>query len=79
MAIKVFINIETGQIEKYEPITYKEVIVDFDINGSLVIDDETWEIVKIQNSIQGKKMIEELQSRKELDDIEQQELKFLMS
>jgi len=79
MAIKVFINIETGQIEKYEPITYKEVIVDFDINDSLVIDDETWEIVKIQNSIQGKKMIEELQSRKELDDIEQQELKFLMS
>ncbi|HNG96899.1 MAG TPA: hypothetical protein PLW93_01355 [Candidatus Absconditabacterales bacterium] len=79
MAIKVFINIETGQIEKYEPITYKEVIVDFDINDSLVIDDETGEIVKIQNSIQGKKMIEELQSRKELDDIEQQELKFLMS
>lgn len=79
MAIKVFINIETGQIEKYEPITYKEVIVDFDINDSLVIDDETWEIVKIQNSIQGKKRIEELQSRKELDDIEQQELKFLMS
>ena len=75
--LKVYIDIETNEIVKYEPVRYKEVIVDFEATDSLVL--ENWEIIKLQNSAQGKKRVAELEVKKELDEIEQAELKFLLS
>lgn len=75
--IKVFIDNNTWEIAKYEPALYTEVLADFDINDSLVIDSETKEIVRIQDSTQGKKRIEELKWKKELTEDEKLELAFL--
>lgn len=76
--IKVFLW-EDWLIKKYEPIEFSEVILNYNINDSMVIDDESKEIVRLQNSTQWKKRVEELQSKKELDEIEKAELAFLLS
>lgn len=77
--IKIYLN-EDGSIAKYEPVKYKEIIVDkFDATDSLVVCDETKEICKIQDSSQGKRRVKELQDKKELDEIEKAELEFLLS
>lgn len=74
--IKVFLW-EDWLIKKYEPIQFNETILNYNINDSIVTDISTWEIIKLQNSTQGKKRIEELQSKKELTEIEEHELIFL--
>lgn len=75
--IKVFLW-EDGLIKKYEPIEFSEVILNYNINDSIVNDISTWEITKLQDSTQGKKRVEELQSKKELDEIEKAELEYLL-
>lgn len=75
--IKVFLW-EDGLIKKYEPIEFSEVILNYNINDSMVIDDKSKEIVRLQNSTQWKKRVEELQSKKELDEFEKAELAYLI-
>jgi len=75
--IKVFLW-KDWLIKKYEPIEFNEVILNYNINDSIVNDISTWEITKLQDSTQGKKRVEELQSKKELDEIEKAELEFLL-
>ena len=77
MSVKVYINIHTGEIEKYEPVKYKEVIVDFDVSDSIVIDEKTWEICLYQKSSQWLRRLKELSKQKELNDIEKAELAYL--
>jgi len=55
----------------------KTVVVDFDINDTLVVED--WVVIKIQDSQQWKDRVRELQEKKELDEFEKQEIKFLSS
>lgn len=76
--IKAYLN-QDGSLAKYEPQTFKEVILDFDISDTLVNDEQTNEVVKLQDSTQGKRRVAELQSKKELDEFEKQEIKFLSS
>lgn len=76
--IKAYLN-QDGSLAKYEPQILKEVILDFDISDTLVNDEQTNEVVKLQDSTQGKKLIEELQSKKELDEAEKTQLAFLLS
>lgn len=75
--IKAYINSD-GILEKYEPVTYNEVILDFDITDSLVIDEETKSIVRIQDSIQWKRRIDELLSIKDRAELENIELESLL-
>ncbi len=77
MSVKVYIDTTTNEIVKYEPSPYKEVVVDYDINDTIVVDEKSWEIVKIQDSTQWQSRIEELKTKKELTEIEEHELIFL--
>ncbi len=74
--IKAYLN-QDGSIAKYEPQTFKEVVLDFDISDTLVNDEQTNEVVKLQDSTQGKRRVTELQAKKELDEFEKAEYNFL--
>lgn len=77
MAVEIYINVDTGLIEKYEQVKYKKIIADFEITDSLVKDDATWEIVKIQQSIQWQNRLKDLLSQKSRTAEEEQEVLFL--
>lgn len=49
--IKIFLN-KDWSIAKYEPIEFTEVIIDANITDNIVIDEDTWEVVKYENSSQ---------------------------
>lgn len=76
--IKAYLN-QDGSLAKYEPQIFKEVVLDFDISDTLIIDEKTDEVVKLQDSTQGKRRVAELQAKKELDEFEKAELEFLLS
>ncbi len=78
MMIKAYLN-KDGSLAKYEPYLFKEVVLDFEISDTLVNDEQTNEIVKLQDSTQGKRRVAELQAKKELDEFEKAELAFLLS
>lgn len=45
--IKAYLN-QDGSLAKYEPQLFKEVVLDFDISDTLVSDEKTNEVVKLQ-------------------------------
>jgi len=51
--IKVFLN-KDWSIAKYESIEFREVIIDAEVTDTIVVDKQTWEIVKYENSSQYK-------------------------
>jgi hypothetical protein len=76
--IKAYLN-QDGSLAKYEPQLFKEIVLDFDISDTLVSDEQTNEVVKLQDSTQGKRRVAELQAKKELDEAEKTQLEFLLS
>ena len=62
-----------------QTVDYVEYYVDIDYKvwDQIVVCKSTGNICKLQDSEQGKERLKELQSKKELDEIEQAELEFL--
>jgi hypothetical protein len=74
--IKLYLNSD-GSIAKYKPVQHKEVIVDFDINDHIVVDEDTKEIVKYENSKQFSNRLYELSKESDLNEFEKNELEYL--
>ena len=80
MTLVVTIDTTTNKILSQEEQTAKTVVVEWvSLNDTLIVDEQTNEVVKLQDSTQGKRKVAELQSKKELDEFEKAELAFLLS
>lgn len=80
MTLVVTLDTTTNKILLQEEQIVKTVVVEWlSLNDTLIVDEKTNEVVKLQNSTQGKKRAAELQDKKELNEFEKAELAFLLS
>ena len=78
MTLVVTIDTTTNKILSQEEQTAKTVVVEWvSLNDTLIVDEQTNEVVKLQDSTQGKRRVTELQAKKELDEFEKVEYNFL--
>ena len=62
MATKIYRDIITKEIVKYEPVKYIEEIHNFDITDSVVVCKSTGNICKLQDSAQWKERLNKLKN-----------------